>query len=395
MNLDRLPFFDHHSHLLDPQRISLSRKSLSMNFLHGYQDREPFVQGLDATYAHGYASDFQKKNIENLGVVKTVVNYMAQYLGCQPAIEAVVAARNARTQDEAALRQYTIDLYRDQNILATVVDWPNSEPYDRPGTFPCPVYRLYNYEDAYFELLKTAGSFKELMAELSLDIKKAVRDKGFAGLKCHLCEHYTMAVRPVSDEMAEKVFAAAKSGESGACEEVYFAMLGYLLLLCQELDVPLHIHTGSTGFNRKSAAFVPEMDPFLFVPFIISDPQYIKTKIVFLHQGYPYTRHAALMSYSFPNMYVDTSWTLPWASASFCSCIEDVLGVAPHTKIFFGSGQHGIPEIAWTAAKVAKSCLAQVLDKMVGLNLMAESQARETAALLLYRNALALYSKEG
>lgn len=390
MNLDHEPFFDHHTHLLDPTRTVLTPKDLSMNFLHGYQDMDPFVQGLDAKYAHGRASAAQLNNIENLGVVKTVVNYMSQYLRCEPTIEAVVEARNRVVTDEASLAVHIKRLYQDQHIVGTVVDWPNSVDEKSARAFPVPIYRLYNYEDAYFELLLTASSFRELMEELTRRIRASIAD-GFAALKCHLCEHYTMAVRPVSDSDAEKEFAATPKDERKNRENLYFAMFRHILFLCQELNVPIHIHTGSTGFNRKSACFVPEMDPFLIVPFVVSDPQYVKTKMIFLHQGYPYTRHAALMAYSFPNMYVDMSWVLPWSSSIFCTCIEDVLSTAPHTKIFFGSGQHGIPEIAWTAAKVAKSCLAAVLDRMVSLNLMAASQAEKTARLLLYENAKALY----
>lgn len=393
MNLDNELFFDHHTHLLAPAKTVLTPMGLSMNFLHGYQDLDPFVQGLDAKYAHGHASDNQKRNIENLGVVKTLVNYMSQYLKCEPTIGSVVAARNKLTKDEAALAKYTKGLYEDQHIIGTVVDWPGSVDDKAAKAFPVPIYKLFNYEDVYFDQLINASSFEELMAELTKSIRKAIAD-GFVALKCHLCEHYTMAVRTVSDEDAARAFIAIPKDDRKACEDIYFAMFRHILFLCQELNVPIHIHTGSTGFNRKSACYMPEMDPFLLVPFIVSDPQYVKTKIVLLHQGYPYTRNAALMAYSFPNIYVDMSWVLPWASSIFCTCIEDVLSTAPHTKIFFGSGQHGIPEIAWAAAKVAKSCLAGVLDKMVSLNLMAPSQAEETAKMLLYKNAKALYNIE-
>lgn len=390
MNLTKEPFFDHHTHLLDSKRINLTAKELSMNFLHGYQDMEPFVQGLDAHYAYGRASESQKKSIENLGVVKTVVNHLSQYFDCEPTIESVLKVRNQCINSEGKFIEYTKELYEDQAIIGTVLDWPSAGDEKSLEIFPVPVYKLYNYEDVFFEQIKTAGSFNELMDNLTDSIRKAIA-AGFAALKCHVCEHYTMAVKTVSDRDAELLLQETRNGDPKALEGVYFAMFRHILLLCQELDVPIHIHVGSTGFNRKSACSVSELDPLLLVPFLTSDPIYVKTKIVFLHQAYPFTRNAALMAYSFPNIYVDTSWTLPWASAVFCSCIEDVLSTAPHNKIVFGSGQHGIPEIAWTAAKVAKKSLARVLDKMIGLDVIAVSQAEETASMLLYRNAQNLY----
>lgn len=390
MNIAKEPFFDHHTHLLDTKRINLTAKELSMNFLHGYQDMEPFVQGLDANYAYGRASEGQKKSIENLGVVKTVVNHLSKYFDCEPTIESVLTVRNKYVNNEDKFIKYTKELYEDQGIIGTVLDWPSAGDEKQLEIFPVPVYRLYNYEDVFFDQIKTAGSFKKLTDNLADSIRNAIF-AGFSALKCHICEHYTMAVKTVSDREAELLMQEARNGDSKAQEGVYFAMFRHILSLCQELDVPIHIHVGSTGFNRKSASLVSELDPLLMVPFLISDPTYVKTKIIFLHQAYPFTRHAALMAYSFPNIYVDTSWTLPWASAVFCSCIEDVLSTAPHNKVVFGSGQHGIPEIAWTASKVAKASLARVLDKMIGLDIIAVSQAEETASMLLYRNAQNLY----
>ena len=67
------------------------------------------------------------------------------------------------------------------------------------------------------------------------------------------------------------------------------------------------------------------------------------------------------------------------------------MGVAPHSKITFGSGQHGIPEIAWMAAKIAKSSLAEILQEYVESGLLSVDQAQETAEMLLSGNAKRLY----
>jgi len=88
---------------------------------------------------------------------------------------------------------------------------------------------------------------------------------------------------------------------------------------------------------------------------------------------------------------VDTSWVLPWNAFAFRTSIEDLLGVCPHDKIFFGTGQHGFPEIAWTAAKVAKACLEDVMDDQVRMGMISEEQAEYTAEQLLSENAKWLY----
>ena len=154
------------------------------------------------------------------------------------------------------------------------------------------------------------------------------------------------------------------------------------------------ILAGTTGFNWPTARFIPDLDPFLFVPFLDSDMRFLKTKVIFLHQGYPYTRHAGMMAYSYPNIFVDTSWVLPWTAFAFPTNIEDLLGGSPPDKIFFGTGQHGFPEIAWTAAKVAKACLGDVLEAQVRMGLISGQQADITADQLLFKNAKWMYRME-
>lgn len=391
MNLREKPFFDHHTHLLDPDMTRLTKKDFVMRFLHGFQDTEPWDKGADSAYSYGYASDWQIENMANLGVVKVVVNNMAQYFGCDPTVDAVVEARNQYIGgSKEKLREYTKDLYGRQNIIGTVLD--SSDPWEdtKSRVFPCPVFRLYNFENDFYELLPLAASFASLMFEMGDRIRKAVAD-GFAGLKGHCAENYTMAVKYVTDAEAESLIPAAKRGDREAEMLVFDAMYKHVMIMAQELDVPFHIHSGTTGFNRPTARFIPNLDPFLFVPFLDGDMAFLKTKVIFLHQGYPYTRHAGMMAYSYPNIFVDTSWVLPWNAFAFRTNIEDLLGVCPHEKIFFGTGQHGFPEIAWTAAKVAKACLGDVLDDQVRLGLICEQQAEKTADQLLYQNAKDMY----
>lgn len=393
MNFTNLPFFDNHTHLLDPNLTSMTKRRFCFRFVHGFQDMEPFTKGIESDYTFGHASDWQLSNIENLGIVKLITHYLADRFGCEETAEAVMEARNSfMAGDPAKLAAYTKALYDEEQIIGTVLDShdPWGDPKDK--VFPCPVYRLYNFEDDYFELLPTASTFKSIIEEMEKRIRKAVAD-GFVALKGHVAENYTMAIRVVTDSEAEMKLAAAQKGEDmRAVEDVFFAMYRHVMFIASELNVAMHIHAGTTGFNRPSAAFVPDLDPFLFVPFYMSDLKLTKTKVVFLHHGFPYTRHAGMMAYSFPNIFVDTSWVLPWNTYAFRTNLEDVLGVCPHKKILFGTGQHGIPEIAWVSAKVAKACLADVLDDQVRLGFMSSKQAEKTARQLLFENGKEFYN---
>ncbi|MDY2984060.1 MAG: amidohydrolase family protein [Synergistes jonesii] len=392
MDFKDMLFFDNHTHLLDPNLTSLTKKSYIMRFVHGYQDMEPWDKGVESDYTVGHASEWQVSNIENLGIVKLITHYLSERFGCEETPDAVAQARNAFIAgDPARLKEYTKSLYSEEGIIGSVLDSHDPWGDTKDKVFPCPVYRLYNFEDDYFELLPNASSFKSLMEEMEKRIRSAIKD-GFKALKGHVAENYTMEVRVISDGEAEKKLAAAQKGEDRtAVEDVFFAMYRHVLLLAAELDVTVHIHAGTTGFNRKSAAYVPNLDPFLFVPFYMSDNALTKAKVVFLHQGFPYTRHAGMIAYAFPNIFVDTSWVLPWNSYAFRTNLEDLLGVCPHKKILFGTGQHGIPEIAWVAAKVAKACLGDVLESQCRMGFMSAKQAEKTARQLLFENGKELY----
>jgi len=73
------------------------------------------------------------------------------------------------------------------------------------------------------------------------------------------------------------------------------------------------------------------------------------------------------------------------------SVVEDIIGIAPHSKVTFGGGAHEHPELNWLCAKVAKLTMEELMEKAVGRTYMTAKQAEETAAQLLYKNAQRLY----
>jgi hypothetical protein len=133
-----------------------------------------------------------------------------------------------------------------------------------------------------------------------------------------------------------------------------------------------------------------DADPFLLAPFLCQK-EFLKSKIVLLHAGYPWTKQAGQMAHSFPHVWVDMSQVTPWASLRIVECYRDVMAWAPLSKIVIGSGGHGSPEIAWLAALTAKTALTEVLGDAVKLGLMAPEYAEAAARMILHDNAARLY----
>ncbi|MDR3561950.1 MAG: amidohydrolase family protein [Negativicutes bacterium] len=380
MKLNNIPFFDNHTHILDTKKTVVTPLDMSLVYLHGYCD-DVDAQGKP------YPSKEQQEHLSNMGVVITMVNYMSQFLQCEPTLEAVVEARNKVTANGAM--PYIKSLYEDANIFGSVLDCELPMGHEATNCFPAKTLRLFQMDRVFSALLASVDSYAALKEDFIKTISAAV-DEGFVGLKCHVGELYTSAVRLVDDAEASAAFAAAQNGDKKACENVYFAIFAHTLLLCQKLDISIHIHTGYTGKVDKINGDIQKLDPLLMTPFLMN-PQFFKTKIVFLHASYPYTLHAASLAHTFPNIYVDLGWVLPWISLRFTQCLEDVLGIAPHSKILLGTGQHGIPEMAWMAAKVARTSLSYVLDKLIALNVISPVQAEKSATMILCDNARKLY----
>lgn len=378
-----IPFYDNHTHLLYTDKTSVTVKEFALNYYHGVRAEDENGNSLipDDAFVH----------MPYQGVVRVLVHAMAQRFSCPETLEGVVEFRNSQTKTPEALRQYTAMLYKDADICGCTLDC--ELPMGHPDThcFPCAVNRLFQYENVFNEQIKTAATYRELLTNVLESIDNAV-SQGFKGLKGHIGEKYGgMAVQDVSPQEAEKALAAARQNNTEAVNAVYNAVFPEILRLCAELNIPLHLHSGSTGFKKRLAFY--KVDPILMVPFL-KRKGLLKTKIVFLHEGFPFTRNAAMMAQNFPNVWLDLSQTLPWQSLMFTTCLREALSIAPHDKIMLGSGQHWYAEMSWLSALTARKSLSAVMKSFTESGLISEKQALESARMVLSENALRLYGSK-
>lgn len=373
------PFFDNHSHRIDVSGQPIDRTRLAIAFLHGWR---PAGYGEDAAVTEAF-----NEQIESMGVVKVLVKLLADRFGCAAKIEDVVRERNARAAADGYA--YAKELYEEAGVIGEMVD--DGAPFGDPALncFPTKLYRLFQMDPCMRALLAETESFRELKARFDETVREKIRE-GFAGIKSHVLELRFQPLRVIEDAEAENCFAAAKAGEQNAFEDVYLALFEHVLVLTQELDFTVHVHTGCTGNPHDLKS---NTDPFALVP-LMKDPRFSSAHIVLLHAAFPEIRHAALLVHGYPNVWMDIGWTLPWVSLNMEQIVTEVLGIAPHGKVMFGTGQHDLPEMCWMAAKVAKNALQAVLQHMVDRGLLSEEQAQETGEQLLYKNALRLYGGE-
>ena len=383
MNLNELPFIDHHCHPYDPDKAVLEPVDLAREFFHGRGDIPDMSVPKPRMWG---ATEALRFHMPYMGVVRTMICQLAKVLDCPADLEAVAHERNRLTAKSFAA--YAELLYADAGIVGTVID--SDLPLNDPllDLIPGHKLRLFQFEPPLKQLLGRVDSYGELIGEFQKTLAQSIRDNGFVGVKIHLAEEVGFGVMPVYEDEAASFFAGAKAGDTDSYKKVFTAVFTATLLQCQELDVPVHLHTGFTGGMWQGPIY--DADPFLLGPFL-KHREFLKTKIVLLHAGFPWTKQAGQMAHAFPHVWVDMGQMTPWASLRIVECYRDVMAWAPLSKIVIGSGGHGTPEIAWLAARTAKIALAEVLEDAVRLDLITRQDAEEAAKMILHDNAARLY----
>ena len=381
IDLTTFPVIDHHCHPYDPDKAILEPELLAREFFHGMGD----IPNQKVPKAWG-ATEELRHHFRNMGIVNTMVCQLSRVFNCPADLDAVAHERNRRASDDFAA--YVRLLYEDAGIVGTVLDTglPKNDPLLDliPGT----KLRLFQFEPPLQKLLRKAESYQELLQDFQASLEQSIKEDGFIGVKAHLAEHVGFGTMPVWEDEAMSIFPHAKAGNADAYKKLYTAVFTATLLQCQELGVPVHLHSGFTGGMWNGP--IHNSEPFLLAPFL-SQTEFLKTKIILLHAGYPWTKQAGQLAHAFPHVWVDMGQVTPWASLRIVECYRDVMAWAPLSKIVIGSGGHGSPEIAWLAALTAKIALTEVLGDAVRLGLMAAKPAEVAARMILHDNASRLY----
>ena len=107
--------------------------------------------------------------------------------------------------------------------------------------------------------------------------------------------------------------------------------------------------------------------------------------------GYPYVRESAFLASLYPDVYVDLSLAVPLLRPVLPHVLQELLALAPGTKLLYGSDAHSQPEMFWLGAQYGRWALGKVLADCIDDDTVEEHEALETAQRICYRNALELY----
>ena len=298
---------------------------------------------------------------------------LAHQLGCEPTNEAVSAARLERLRADPTT--YLEGLWRDARIEGLVVDEgfplpiiPAAELAREAGVA---VHRVVRIEPWIAEERQRAGSYDELEDALVARLETAAAE-GAVAFKSVIAYRTGLDITQPSAADARGAFVrwredAFRETRTHA-KPVRDRLLERTLTAASAAGVPVHIHSGggdpdSLVAHARPAGLFDQLK------------RHAQQPVLLIHSGWPWTEEAAFMASILPHVYLGLSIGIPWASLAIDRLLETALGIAPPSKVLYGSDEASEPEVAWFSAHVAREALERVLARGVEHRWMTGAQA--------------------
>ena len=372
--LQEIPIVDNHCH--PPHRRDIQTKEELKRY---------FTESFDPRIVAGHVQHtlFYQQSLRD----------MASILECRPEPQAIVASRL-----ELGLPRDFQRVVQRANIRDLVMDfgYQPEESYSLAevnSSFAgqdCTVRYTLRLETRVEQLMLEHRAFDRFIEAYRSEVRDLKR-KGVTPLKSVIAYRSGLDIRRANEEQAAVAFdlvQAQVERDDGRIRVQSKPLLDFLVPLAMEAaaeqGVPFQFHTalGDTDVDLLEA------NPLKLRP-ILEDAAFRELPIVLLH-CYPYLREAAYLSSMYGNVYFDLSMTIPLLSFTSSRALEDALGVAPASKLLYGSDAPGIVDYLWLGAVAWRRALAQVLAGWTGRG-MPKTEAMRIATLVLFENGRKLY----
>jgi predicted TIM-barrel fold metal-dependent hydrolase len=358
----------------------------------------------------GFTGDGQvDPHFKNTVFVRFLTKEMAQFLGCEPVLEAVIEARNERGRDYAG---YINALFEDAGIAEVLIDTGYVDGLDADGvaTFaaaiaPTRARYLVRVETITDELFATDLTYSELRDRFVERVRKALDGTDNLGQRSVGMKSYLLpdvgVIRPeYDDNRAAASWALVRDqGEPEGDRAAQLArgqvlrerLLTLAMEECLARDMPMQFHAGD---GEPPYVILRNQDPFYLEEIIRfeKDGKLRMPKVVPVHAGYPLVGQAAWLSHIYRNTYFELSTMTPLIHQRLAERYQEILEVAPLSKILYGSDAFHLPELFWISARWGKRYLAQALTSLAVGGALDEEEALDAARMILHRNTREAYN---
>jgi uncharacterized protein len=319
------------------------------------------------------------------------IKELARALGCAPSTEVVLAARADHAPDALAGQ-----LLRDANITTLLVDHgyqtdDTLAPAELAVRLPCRVRPILRLETLAQALIVRHDTFDDAM-DAFVAVVEGARDAGYVALKSIVAYRTGLAVRPASRSEALGTFRPVKeqARRDGRVRLATKPLNDYIVLLALQIAdrqaLPVQFHTGFGDADLD----LREANPLHLRP-LLESVDYRNVPFVLLHASYPYVRELGYLAAVYANVYADVGLAIPHVAAEIPTILRQLLALTPPSKIVYSSDASQIPELFWLAARWARRGLGLVLEELIALGAVDETEARVMAGQVLGGNAARVY----
>lgn len=394
-------------------RIDLSEAEVIDNHVHGFRiedllahDPENFETRLnllgtlfsDSTMTteamHADPSLWQKvRSFTDSTVFSLAVRRMlAERLGCEPAAEAVATARDKAFRNDPV--SYIREMLVDARVGGLLVDdgfplprVPSDEFRSTIGG-TTPVHRVARIETMILDVRDRAKDLAALEEAFDAELDRAAADSTTVAYKSIIAYRTGLDVVPADRDAAAAAFTRWREDGWKESREHAKPVRDYLLhraaAAAQRHDRVLHIHTGDGDPDIVLARARPhDLLPFL--------KEHLAQPIVLIHTGFPWTQVAAYIASQLPNVYLDLSVLIPWASLGIEQHLTALLGTAPAGKLLYSSDEASEPEVIWIAARMGRRALERALADAIEREFITVQEAEALGRGILSENSRHLH----
>jgi predicted TIM-barrel fold metal-dependent hydrolase len=333
-----------------------------------------------------------REHVASTAFYRRLIRTLAEFFGCEPDEETVLAARAQRDPPEL-----TAELLRAANIETLLIDtgYPPPEAVlqgaDLARLGDCRTEPMVRLETLMERLLAEHDSLEEAKEALAAALYD-VRGQGYVALKSIAAYRTGLNVRewPAEDAVAslrEFRLAAGEGPARLAHKPLVDTLLHVAFAEAARQEVPLQFHVGYGDADTDLLLGNP-----LHLRAVLERPEYRSMPVVLLHECYPYTREGGYLAAVYENVYLDLSYGIPLLGyGEMLSFTHEALGVAPISKLLYSSDGIGVPELHWMSAIDGRHVLGQALGELVAHGELSISEAVAAGEEVLRNNAVRLY----
>ncbi|MBA3729183.1 MAG: amidohydrolase family protein [Actinobacteria bacterium] len=321
--------------------------------------------------------------------------WLAERLGCEATAEGVAAAREKAFRADPV--GYIRALLDDAGVAGLLVDdgFPlprvPSEEF-RAAVGGTPVHRVARIETMIVDARDEAKDLAALEDAFEAEMDRAAGDPTTVAFKSIIAYRTGLDVQPVTSREAAAAYERWRADGWKESRDHAKPVRDFLLYRAAEAarrnDRPLHVHTG----NGDPDIVLSRARPHDLLPFL---KEHLAQPIVLIHTGFPWTDVAAYIASSLPNVYLDLSVLIPWASLGIEQLLTVLLGTAPAGKLLYASDEASEPEVIWIAARMARRAMERALGDAVERDFITVREAEELGRGILSGNSRRLHGIEG